>query len=155
VLGAAAALCLSLVPAAANAAAPSVGGLILNLTGVPVSATRVLVEVESPLTRLGAAPEKITYSPIADVPVTGASMAAVVPPSRLLHSVAMAQHGNVNLLVTALSATRSYPVFTPAHVNPPGVSSVSVMRMGPRFHPADPVAFPVGFTAGQQWVYVC
>jgi hypothetical protein len=129
VLGVATALCLSLFPAAARAATPSAGGLVLDLTGVPGSATRILVQVESPLTRLGA-PKEIKLYPLADVPVTGTSMAAMVPASQVLRSVALAQHGNVNLVVTAQSAARSYPLFTPARVNLAKTVTVSVGRIG-------------------------
>jgi len=113
----------------AQAAMPTPGGLVLSLTGVPASATRVLVELESPLTRIGV-PKKIEFYPLAVVPTTGkSSMTAVLPASRLLHSVALAQHGNVNLLFAALSATRSYSWMTPAHIKPTGSTTVSVARI--------------------------
>src|SRR5579859_1877312 len=107
------ALGLSLFPAAANAAAPAADGLALSLGDVPASATRVLIGMESPLNITGG-PKKIEIYQLADVSVTGASMTVVVPSSRLLRSVAVAQHGIVNLMLTAVSATRSYSMFAPA-----------------------------------------
>ena len=115
---------LSLLPLAAEAAPPPAGSLALRLSGVPAGATKVLVELESPLTRAGARPD-LAFYPLTVAPVTGASMTAMVPPSRLLRSVAAAQHGIVNLQVIVLSATRGYPQFVSVRLDPAGSAAVS------------------------------
>jgi hypothetical protein len=116
---------------AARAAESASGGLALTFTGLPSGVSKVLVELESPLTTIGSSSGEIELYPLTVVRTGGAlSMTVPVPPSRLLESVAAAQHGHVNLFLAALSATRTYTWFTPAKVNPAGVTAESIGGSG-------------------------
>src|SRR6266567_1755770 len=78
---------LSSLPLAAQAATAPMGGLTLSLTGVPSGATKVLVELEQPITHISV-PNRLDFYVLAILPGGGPSMTAVVPPSQLLRRTA-------------------------------------------------------------------
>lgn len=144
VLGTTATLMLALAPAtAAQASAPAAGGLILDVSGLPSGATSLSVQLQSPEPNVRV-PKTIDYYPLATVPITGKSLTVDIPASRLLDRTAAAQHGNVNLMISALSAKRYYICLTSARLKQGGVTAASVTQLAkvsfPETHAARPKA---------------
>jgi hypothetical protein len=121
-----------LTPASGAVAAGATGAngaVSVRITGVPAAASKLIIEAESPLTMMGA-PKRISFDSLVSVPASGGTMMVTVPRSALLDSIGAAQHGWVNLVAVAESATRTYGRMFPVHLSPNTITTAEVRGIG-------------------------